>query len=621
MTMCLYFFLLLLYTNIYVGEVMKKFKNIIIVLIEIFAAIFSYGFINKTKFSINSLNPFSIALLISIIFYFKYNKKYKDLSKSKKVLSHIFTIFMIVGEIVSITGDLLSIFKPIYFVVTIFKYIGYVVIFNNAIKLIDYFVNKKKDNKINKKSLVGKYIDILYKKPFLVSFLSISIVLLIYILAFYPLVLSPDPSFQIKMYFNVPTKYMNWAIQRNPNIFMTNHHPILHTYLLGWCLSLGRLIINDNFGLFIYTFLQSLCLSLTLSYTIKFMKDRGVKSKYLFIILIFYMFTPMFGFYSVSAVKDTFYTIIFIHLVLFIYDVVDKRFDNISIKRLIYLFFIILLLSLFRQNGKYVVFIVIPVLALYSYKNIIKLSCVFLLFLISIYGYDKILIPKLGISDGSIREVLSVPFQQTARLAKYHDKVIEEKDKKVIDKILKYDTLKERYVPELSDKVKNEYNKNTTNDELKSYFKVWGKYLLKEPSCYINSTLNNTYGYFYPNSLKWYLYYNYNGLITEDNLVNYSYNKLIILRNILIYYGIVFPYIPVIGLVSNIGFGLFSILYMIANIIDTKKYRLLIVLLPLIISILICFVGPANTYFRYAMPYLFILPVLQVLFSTKRKVK
>lgn len=599
---------------------MKKFKDVIIILIEIFAAVFGYGFINKIKLSVNSINLFSITLLVSIFFNFKYNKKCKDLTKSKKVLSHIFTIFMIVGEIISSSGNLLSIFKPIYFVVTIFKYIGYVVIFNNAIKLIDYFVNNKKDNKINKKSLVGKYIDILYKKPFLVSFLSISIVLLIYILAFYPIVLSPDPTFQIKMYFNIPTKYINWVVQRNPNIFMTNHHPIFHTYLLGWCLSLGRLILNDNFGLFIYTFFQSLCFSLTLSYTIKFMKDRGVKSKYLFIILIFYMFTPMFGFYSVSAVKDTFYTIIFIHLVLFIYDVICKRFNYISIKRLVYLFFIILLLSLFRQNGKYIVFIVIPVLAIYSYKNIIKLSCVFLLFLISIYGYEKILIPKIGISDGSIREALSVPFQQTARLVKYHNNLIEDKDKKVIDKILKYDTLKERYTPELSDKVKNDYNKDTTNDELKSYFKVWGKYLLKEPVCYINATLNNTYGYFYPNSSKWYLYYNYDHLVTENKLVNYSYNKLIILRNILIYYGKFFIYIPIIGLVSNVGFGLFSILYMITNIIDSKKYRLLIVLLPLIISILFCFVGPANTYFRYAMPYLFILPVLEILFSMKRKV-
>ena len=109
-------------------------------------------------------------------------------------------------------------------------------------------------------------------------------------------------------------------------------------------------------------------------------------------------------------------------------------------------------------------------------------------------------------------------------------------------------------------------------------------------------------------------------MVTENKLVNYSYNKLIILRNILTYYGKLFIYIPIIGLVSNVGFGLFSILYMITNIIDSKKYRLLIVLLPLIISILFCFVGPANTYFRYAMPYLFILPVLEILFSMKRKV-
>lgn len=52
-------------------------------------------------------------------------------------------------------------------------------------------------------------------------------------IAFYPLVLSNDPSFQIKQFFNVRTKYMDYIIPLDDNVNLTAHHPVLHTLLLG----------------------------------------------------------------------------------------------------------------------------------------------------------------------------------------------------------------------------------------------------------------------------------------------------------------------------------------------------------------------------------------------------
>ena len=165
---------------------------------------------------------------------------------------------------------------------------------------------------------------------------------------------------------------------------------------------------------------------------------------------------------------------------------------------------------------------------------------------------------------------------------------------------------------------------NVLGVKLDKPFRVKGeacKYLLKEPMCYINATLNNTSGYYYPYKLKWYFYHNYDSRIAEgEKAVNYHYNKLGIIRNSLSNYAIIYPYIPVIGLLSNIGFGLFSVLYLMAHLIEKKNKEFIIVLIPLIISILVCFVGPANTYFRYAMPYLFVLPTLEILFKKENEV-
>ena len=183
-----------------------------------------------------------------------------------------------------------------------------------------------------KNSKFRKFFDFFDEKPFLSSFIVILLFFSVYIIAFYPIVLSPDPSNQILQYYNVRTKYADWAILRNENIFMTNHHPVMQTFLIGWCIDFGRMILNDNFGLFIYTMIQTLIYVSTLAYTIKFLKNNGVSLKLRFILLIIYSVVPHYAFYTVSAVKDTLYTAFMIWLILFMIDVVrnykDKSIDS-----------------------------------------------------------------------------------------------------------------------------------------------------------------------------------------------------------------------------------------------------------------------------------------------------
>ena len=93
-------------------------------------------------------------------------------------------------------------------------------------------------------------------------------------------------------------------------------------------------------------------------------------------------------------------------------------------------------------------------------------------------AYNNVLLPYFKIPNTSIREALSIPFQQTARYVKYHGDDVTEEERKIIDHILEYDTLAENYQPDLSDPVKNKYNKYTTREELKQYFKVWFKMFL-----------------------------------------------------------------------------------------------------------------------------------------------
>lgn len=561
-------------------------------------------------------NFFALSVFTGFAFYFFSKHPFHKISKIKIFLSVLFSLFMLVGEGYASYGSYKLLFLNIATILlSLVKFIGYIYLFIHLFSLLDDLIDKSKNREVRfKNKYLSKYLELFNKYPFKVSFVTILIVLSIYMLAFYPIVLSPDPSFQIKMYFNEHTKYIDWVIQRDPEIFMTSHHPVFQTYMIGFCLSLGRFLVNDNFGLFLYTLIQSLIYSSVLAYTIKYMSNNGIKSKNRLIVLGMYLIIPMYLLYSMSAVKDTLYTAFMILFILKVFDIIKNYKEiNLSYKYIAVLYFIMLFIGLFRHNGVYVIALTIFVLIFYTRKNALKILISFFAFFVSIYAFDKVLIPYLGISDGSAREMLSVPFQQTARLVSEKPDFYNEEDIKIIDYILKYDTLASRYNPDLADPVKNEYNKNTTKEDLKDYFYVWFKGLKKHPDIYVDATLNNTYGFFYPDKHNWYIYARYDKRVTENGLVDYHYNKLSFLRAFIDGYANTVPYIPIIGAVSNIALNTWAVLILAAYLINTKNKRFLISLLPLFGSILFCFIGPANTYFRYTMPYIFALPVLTVL--------
>ena len=160
---------------------------------------------------------------------------------------------------------------------------------------------------------------------------------------------------------------------------------------------------------------------------------------------------------------------------------------------------IIFLVIMFRHNGIYSIVLSIPFLVIYL-KKYRKALLICAVIPITIYFIlSKIVYPILDIAPGSLAEMLSIPFQQTAR--SLHEKeVYEEADIEKINKVLDVDVISKRYNPLLSDNVKGTFNRNCTTKELIDYFKVWGKYLFKYPLTYIEATLNNIYDFVYPES-------------------------------------------------------------------------------------------------------------------------
>ena len=140
--------------------------------------------------------------------------------------------------------------------------------------------------------------------------------------------------------------------------------------------------------------------------------------------------------------------------------------------------------------------------------------------------------------------------------------------------------------------------------DLSKYFKVWFKQFLNHPITYLEATINNTYGYFYPEKTNWYIYYKYDKRIVEDGF-EYHYNGLKETRKLLSTFGKELYRIPVIGLLINIALNVWVLIFMLIYFFYRKKYQSIIYLIPSFVLILVCFASPVNAYFRYALPYIF----------------
>lgn len=555
-----------------------------------------------TRLNNDSFELFVIGALL-IWFYYKFSdKKYKN--KIIYFLSTMFSLLLIfgysydvVGKATLVTGSILLL------IISVFKFIAFFNLFNISLNLLYQAILKSNFKETKPVSWLAKKFN---EHPFWFSFIAIVICYIPYMIAFYPAIMGYDPANQIKEVMGIHTRYMDSVVLLDPNMTLTNFNPLVHTLILGNCFKLGYNIGNVNLGLFLYSIIQVIVLVSVLSYSIYYMKKEKVPTILLYITLGIYALVPVFPFYAMSTVKDTFFSAFILLYIIKLYDIIKNKQTT---KDYVILFFISVLVILFRNNGIYTVMLSMPFL-LISLKDKRKPIITVIVCLLACYiGYGKVLLPSLKISNTSVREMLSIPFQQTARVVKYRGDELPEEEKEAIDKILIYDTLAERYEPDLSDAVKNKYNKYATSEELMDYFIVWFNQFFRYPVDYLDATINNVYGYFYPNTSKWYFYHGYNSKLEEAGF-DYHYNDMKWLRDGLVGYGNVFPYIPVIGMFLNIGFVVWLYFIILGFLIINKSSKYIPVILPALSLILVCIAGPANTYFRYAQPFIFSLPVV-----------
>lgn len=595
-------------------NVLKILINIIITILIVFLINYNY----KWKVSL-----FSFILGLGIFFLLKNYKKSK-IDFLTFINALLFAIFGNIGISYQKGGTIAYLWKNFNnLFITILNIVVFTFIFY---LLLDFLFNKFKSMKNREvKSKILKFI--FEEHPFLCSFLIVLSVSFLYLIFFYPGTMSYDGLWQLDVYKGITVIAENHP----PIVGFTNHHPALITLIMGWLMDLGQNILNDNLGMFLFILPQAIINALVYGYILKIMKKMDTPFIIRLLSLLFYGFFPFLVINSITYIKDTLFYLIFLFIFVYIYYHFRVDYNKNNKLKYVVLALAYLFLYLFRNTGYYILIITSLGLILYFIKKDKFVSLMFSVLIVFLVGinfvYHNVFLKNLDIKEASVREMLSVPLQQTGRYLKYYPNDLSEKEKEALNNIFEGELtdIAKLYYPNKSDNIKWKFKEYPNDTELKNYIKAWFTMFLKHPFVYFDATINNTYGYIYPNEMNFlreeigFYYINVEGPVNTGEF-NLYWNNLKwgreVLKNTARFIsetkGLRQLYMP--------AFYVWLLIMATFYLIKNKKKIVLIYFIPLFMVVLTCFISPVNAHMRYLEPVMVSLPfVFALIYYETRK--
>lgn len=425
---------------------------------------------------------------------------------------------------------------------------------------------------------------------------------------------------------------MSWSpgtVLREPDdILLTNHHPVAHTLLLGIFLKFGELIGSYFAGIELYCVLQSIVFASALTYSVIKLQEYGMSERLAKIVYLFFTLCPLFPLWGMTTFKDTPFSIMLLVVTLLLYDAfkTPEKFTKSKYWILAAALFVLLLV---RNNGFYIVLLLLPFTVIHFRKDkkfVLKIISVMLIpILLFKVGFTGVAFKVAGVNDGSPREMLSVPFQQTARyIVEFENEVTPEEKDSILTILgggeVTLNEIAQKYVPDRSDSVKGLYNKYATTEDLLNYFKTWFAQLAKHPACYVEAFLNLNFSWFSFDSNHDAIYYNGN---TDKTIPDYlegldNPKALDGARSAVSQMVNMLDRIPIVSCLFEFSFYTWCYVIIFLAMLMRKRYTELLVCLPIFANYAICFVGPV-AYMRYVIPMIVCIPfVIFITFSRSK---
>ncbi len=572
-----------------------------------------YLSLNGDRFS-----TFLMAIGIGILIYFSSRIKHE---KGLKITLIIVSVLFALGQVTALSFDASDSSVYIWgsglnFSRALYKGIVYGVVFYYGLKFLFDLLNKFGIQKEFVKEKTTWTNSLIICGLFLIAWLP-------YFVIFFPGTANTDTVIQLMQSFGIKSYINDLTTIKPPITFYTNHHPFLTTLLFEAFFKLGLNVFgNITIGVAIYTIFHMVVSAVVFTVALQYLRFAGVTRNRRLVIQLVIMFIPIFPMYAICMLKDTWYALFSLLLVILMAEIARTKGKAFSKWWFDVLFALNSLGLMLTKNYGFYVIIIVGIIYLVIYRKewwkiLISVGVPTVLYRVL---WVAILLPLLNVAPVGKQEALSVPFQQTARYVVEHGDEVTEEEKEAINKVLPYKSLAKYYRPDLSDYIKEEYKQNASSTDLNEYFKTWAMMFFKHPLTYVEATVNNTYEYWDIDKISNLVYYEFEPYLQKHD-PNKEYEHLYVTnfelmknaRFVVNQMMLSFEKIPFINIFMSMGFLPWIVLVMVVySIYKKKKDYIMLNVMPVIVYA-ICLVSPDNGNSRYIMPVIYSILFIAVL--------
>lgn len=388
---------------------------------------------------------------------------------------------------------------------------------------------------------------------------------------------------------------------------LSNHHPILYTFLFWvvWCLTGGS--TPPDFAVFMFLLLQSTYIAIGMAWSLGWLNKHCSSRLIVVFLSLLSILSPVLLVHAATMWKDSPFAITALIMVLKLYDF-SKR-DQQDTKDIIEIFVLCLFVSLLRNNGIYVSILVLAYIFI-VFGDVRKKVALSLVSLLLIVGFIQgPVFDTFSVSKGHFAESVSVPLQQIAAVEAEGGKITDEQ-RNFLNNIRPLEEVKEIYNPSSTNPIK--FSPNFNDEYLEShkleFIAVWAQVALANPGISFKAWVNLTKGYWQPGYIS--DIGTSNTLYNESptSLIGVSFNPHDFFRAL----SSIIPFLFSMGSSTWIVLIALGVLVLRCKSVGLfKRVTCFIPLLALIVSLMVA--APIVSDFRYILTIYLSIPFLSIL--------
>lgn len=414
-----------------------------------------------------------------------------------------------------------------------------------------------------------------------------------YFLYQYPGIMTPDSLNQLEQILG----YADYS----------NHHPFVHTIIFKLFYHIGFFFSSDMVvAVSFYTFFQMCFLAFSIFYFLKTLELFHIRQEIMVMITLFYALVPYHAIFSVTVWKDIPFA-----AVMFLFSCsLFRMTKHIRASTLVMFIFSGSMICLLRSNGWYGFLLCLPFLLFY-YRRRAKIMFPSIIGIFAIAAFVRYpVMNSLQVTPPDMVESLSIPIQQVAAVL-CNDRELNEEQNKLIENVIDTTYIKELYNPTFADNIKELVRAGNQDYLVRhkwEYLKLWAAIGCTYPADYLKAYINQTYGYWYPDSF----YPVAEGEGISATKLGVSHTPLIggpivvKAKEIALKLG---SMVPIYSLLWSMGIAFWFFLFCIANVLVRNEKQKLIYYLPgFAVYLTVLVATPVATDFRYVYFMVFSMP-------------